>query len=85
MQLVNRKGEFRPMVDLTGKFYLLDELDEDFVQHKVNVDEYKKWEASFVKNAYDPKKDRQRRDPRRGTLHGTEAARHGVQDRETRA
>ena len=46
MQLVNRKGEFRPMVDLTGKFYLLDELDEDFVQHKVNVDEYKKWEAS---------------------------------------
>ena len=35
MQLVNRKGEFRPMVDLTGKFYLLDELDEDFVQHKV--------------------------------------------------
>ena len=43
MQLVNRKGEFRPMVDLTGKFYLLDELDEDFVKRCVRVDEYRKW------------------------------------------
>ncbi len=56
MQLVNRKGEFRPMVDLTGKFYLLDELDEDFVKRCVRVDEYRKWEGQFVKNAYDPKK-----------------------------
>ena len=44
------------MVDLTGKFYLLDELDEDFVKRCVRVDEYRKWEGQFVKNAYDPKK-----------------------------
>ncbi len=56
LQLTDRKGECRPMVDLTGKFYLMDELDEDFVKHRVRVDEYKKWEGQFVKNAYDPKK-----------------------------
>ena len=30
--MINKKGETRPMVDLTGKFYLLDELDETFVK-----------------------------------------------------
>ena len=42
------------MVDLTGKFYLLDELDEKFVDECVNVEEYKQFEGKWVKNAYDP-------------------------------
>ena len=42
------------MVDLTGKFYLLDELDEKFVAECVNVDIYKDYEGRWVKNAYDP-------------------------------
>ena len=54
LQLVNKKGELRPMVDLTGKFYILDELDEDFVKQRVNVDLYKEYAGRFVKNAYDP-------------------------------
>ncbi len=54
MQLVDRKGESRPMVDLTGKFYLLDDLDGDFVKRRVRADEYGKWEGRFVKDAYDP-------------------------------
>ena len=54
LQLVNKKGELRPMVDLTGKFYTLDELDEDFVKQRVNVDLYKEYAGRFVKNAYDP-------------------------------
>ena len=54
LQLVSKKGERRPMVDLQGKFYLLDELDEDFVKTCVNVDLYKEFEGRFVKNAYDP-------------------------------
>lgn len=53
--LINKKGETRPMVDLTGKFYLLDELDERFVKECVNVDLYKPYEGAWVKNAYDPK------------------------------
>ena len=54
LQLVNKKGELRPMVDLTGKFYTLDELDEDFIKQRVNVDLYKEYAGRFVKNAYDP-------------------------------
>ena len=54
LQLINKKGELRPMVDLTGKFYKLDELDENFVKERVNVDLYKDYAGRFVKNAYDP-------------------------------
>ena len=52
--MINKKGETRPMVDLTGKFYILDELDEKFVDECVNVEEYKQFEGKWVKNAYDP-------------------------------
>lgn len=52
---INKKGETRPMVDLTGKFYLLDELDPAFVQACINVDLYKKYQGRWVKNAYDPR------------------------------
>ncbi|MCI1648348.1 MAG: isoleucine--tRNA ligase [Bacteroides sp.] len=52
--MLNKKGETRPMVDLTGKFYMLNELDEDFVRACVNVDAYKEYEGKWVKNAYDP-------------------------------
>ena len=54
LQVVDKKGERRPMVDLQGKFYLLADLDEDFVRDFVNVDLYKEYEGRFVKNAYDP-------------------------------
>ena len=52
--MINKKGETRPMVDLTGKFYLLEELDEKFVSECVSVDKYKEYEGRWVKNAYDP-------------------------------
>ena len=52
--MINKKGETRPMVDLTGKFFLIDELDEDFVKACVNVDLYKDYQGKWVKNAYAP-------------------------------
>lgn len=55
IQLINKKGEIRPMVDLTGKFYLVEELDEEFVQTKMNVERYNEYAGRFVKNDYDPK------------------------------
>lgn len=55
LQLVNRKGELRPMVDLTGKFYKLEELDDEFIKNHVNIDLYKDFAGRFVKNIYDPK------------------------------
>ncbi len=54
LQLVNKKGELRPMVDLTGKFYKIEELDDDFVKERVNVELYKEFAGRFVKNSYDP-------------------------------
>ena len=52
--MLTRKGETRPMVDLTGKFFLLDELDEQFVRECVDVEAYREYEGRWVKNAYDP-------------------------------
>ena len=52
--MINKKGETRPMVDLTGKFYLMEELDENFLATCVNQELYKNYEGRWVKNAYDP-------------------------------
>ena len=52
--MINKKGETRPMVDLTGKFYLMNELDETFVNECIDVEKYKEYQGRWVKNAYDP-------------------------------
>lgn len=52
--MINKAGETRPMVDLTGKFYLMEELDEEFVKNCIDVELYKEYEGRWVKNAYDP-------------------------------
>lgn len=54
LYLVNKRGEARPMVDLQGKYYQVDELDETFVQHCVNHQAYTQHAGQWVKNAYDP-------------------------------
>ncbi|MCM1422130.1 MAG: class I tRNA ligase family protein, partial [Bacteroides sp.] len=38
--MINKKGETRPMVDLSGKYYIFDELDEVFVTKCVDKDKY---------------------------------------------
>ena len=53
LHLINKKGETRPMVDFTGKFYLIDELDDAFVAERVNVEAYSEFAGRYVKNAYD--------------------------------
>ncbi len=52
----DRDGKQLPMVDRTGKFALIDDLDPQFVAQNVNVDLYKAYEGKFVKNAYDATK-----------------------------
>lgn len=54
--LIDKDGNIRPMVDPTGKFYLIEDLDPVFVKEKVNVERYKNWSGKFVKNAFDPSK-----------------------------
>lgn len=52
--VVNKKGKPCPMVDLEGKFYELDKLDEKFISECVNTDQYANYQGQWVKNAYDP-------------------------------
>ena len=52
--LINKKGETRPMVDLQGKYYVVGELDSNFVKACVDVDAYSHHAGDYVKNAYKP-------------------------------
>ena len=52
--LINKKGETRPMVDLQGKYYTVDELDDNFVAKCVDVEAYQHHAGDYVKNAYTP-------------------------------
>lgn len=54
LHLIDRDGNIRPMVDLTGRFYLLSDLDPKFVEEMVDVEAYTPWQGQYVKNAYDP-------------------------------
>ena len=56
LHLIDRDGNIRPMVDMTGRFYLLSDLDEKFVSEMVDVEAYTPWQGKYVKNAYDPEK-----------------------------
>ena len=53
--MVNKKGETRPMVDFQGRFWVVDELDEEFVKSCVNTEAYAPYAGGYVKNAYNPK------------------------------
>ena len=53
LTLTDKEGNPRPMVDLTGKYFRIEELDPEFVQHNVNTDLYGEYAGRYVKNAYD--------------------------------
>jgi isoleucyl-tRNA synthetase len=52
--IIDKAGDTRPMVDFTGKYFVKDDMDEDFVKTFVN-ESYWHHSGDFVKNAYDPK------------------------------
>ncbi len=52
--LLDKTGSKCPMVDLRGRFYRLEDLDEEFVQQYVDKKKYGKYAGRFVKNDYDP-------------------------------
>lgn len=51
--LIDKDGNRRPMVDLTGKFYNIADLDPDFVKNNIDENLYAEYAGRFVKNAYD--------------------------------
>ena len=44
----------RPMVDFTGKYWKMEDLDEAWYNANVNDELYSRYAGRFVKNAYDP-------------------------------
>lgn len=52
--MITKGGETRPMVDLRGKYYVLDECDDAFIDKCVDREAYSHHEGDYVKNAYAP-------------------------------
>ena len=53
MLLTDKDGNMQPMVDRSGKFFKIEDLQPEFVTEKVNTELYAQFAGSFVKNAYD--------------------------------
>ncbi len=53
--MVDKAGKEQPMVDKQGKFFLLEDLDPDFVRTHVDTKHYAEYAGRYVKNAYDDK------------------------------
>ncbi len=56
LQLIDKDGKIAPMVDKTGKFYNLEDLDQEWVKTHIDIEAYSKYAGKFVKNAYDATK-----------------------------
>lgn len=54
--VTDRAGNRRPMVDMRGRFYTIEDLDPEFVKSFVDVEAYSRWAGKYVKNAYDATK-----------------------------
>ncbi|MBQ9093851.1 MAG: isoleucine--tRNA ligase [Prevotella sp.] len=52
--VIDKAGDTRPMVDFQGKYFVREDMDEEFVSACVN-ESYWKHSGDYVKNAYDPK------------------------------
>ena len=51
--LIDRKGAQRPVVDLEGKYYRIEDLDPAFVSQYVNEELWGRYAGRYVKNDYD--------------------------------
>jgi isoleucyl-tRNA synthetase len=52
LMLIDKDGNRRPMVDLTGKYYHIADLDSGFLHTSVNVALYSEYAGRYVKNEY---------------------------------
>ena len=54
LYLLTKNNGPRPMVDFTGKYWKVEDLDPDWYKENVNDALYSRYAGRFVKNAYDP-------------------------------
>jgi isoleucyl-tRNA synthetase len=55
LQIVDKAGNRQPMVDRTGKFFTLEDIDNQFTDEFINTDLYQEFAGRYVKNDYDDK------------------------------
>ena len=53
--IMDKAGDTRPMVDFTGKYFMPEDMNQEFYELCVNKENYAKHQGQYVKNAYDPK------------------------------
>ncbi|MBQ3634981.1 MAG: isoleucine--tRNA ligase [Bacteroidales bacterium] len=53
LMFVDRNGKEQPMVDKKGRFYLIEDLDPEYVEKFVDKAAYGEFAGRYVKNAYD--------------------------------
>ncbi len=53
LMFVDRNGKQQPMVDRRGRFFLIDDLDPQYVKDFLYTDAYSEFAGRYVKNAYD--------------------------------
>ncbi|MGE4586753.1 MAG: isoleucine--tRNA ligase, partial [Mangrovibacterium sp.] len=51
--VTDRDGKAQPLVDRKGRFFLMENMDPDFMAHSVNPGTYGEFAGRYVKNAYD--------------------------------
>lgn len=56
LMVVDAAGKNQPMVDKSGKFFLIEDLDAAYVEAHIG-EQYKDWAGRYVKNAYDESKN----------------------------
>ena len=55
LTLIDNSGKITPMVDKSGRYYRIEDLDTDFVAKFIDVEKYNQYAGRYVKNAYDTK------------------------------
>ncbi len=53
LMLTDKDGNLRPMVDLAGKYFLIEDLDSDYAESNIDIPLYDVYAGRYVKNAYD--------------------------------
>lgn len=54
LMLIDKDGNKQPMVDRQGRFFVLEDLDPEFIKNNIDTTLYGEYAGRFVKNAYDP-------------------------------
>lgn len=53
LMMLDKDGKRQPMVDRSGRFFRLEDLDSSFVATSISAEKYKIFAGRYVKNAYD--------------------------------